>query len=86
MINIICEPYRSIEVETKKGNVVISEGDNIQFTTESGEIHIGNVSKFKGKGEKLEITILSTKKECKEVWKAVSMTEGSLKLYNGEGG
>ena len=81
MITIEKDIFDSIVVEDDNGKfVTISEGDNIQFTTESGELHTGKVDSFKGKKDKLEIVIVPSGKECKEVWKIAVMSEGSLTL------
>lgn len=83
MINVLVPPYKSIEVETKEGEVqIISEGNKIIFVTEgNGEAKAGIVTGFKGtKLENVEIEIIPTDEKHKEIWKVTDLVEGSLKL------
>lgn len=80
MIEVIQNPYKSVVVESDEGSVTISEGDKIQFALESGEVKKGRVTKLQGKDDKLKIQIMPSQKECEEIWSAVVMVDGSLKL------
>jgi hypothetical protein len=74
-------PYKSIVVKTEEENpVVISEGDDIEFTLESGEVKKGTVTKFSGKDDKLKIQMLAEDKTCEVIYPTVVMVDGSLKL------
>ena len=81
MINIISNPYKSIIITDQKGkNITISEGNDIQFVTEQGEIKTGNVTKLIGKDEKLKVQILPDGKEYEEIWSVTVMKDGTLVL------
>ena len=81
MINVVENPYKSIVVIDQKGNnVTISEGNNVQFVTEQGEIKTGNVTKLIGKEEKLKVQILPQGKEYEEIWSITTMKDGTLIL------
>ncbi len=80
MITVVQNPYKSIVVETDEGSITISEGDKIKFALESGLEKRGRVTKLQGKDDKLKIQIISSEKECEEIWSAVVMADGSLKL------
>lgn len=81
MINILSNPYKSIEIETECGNIIIKEGDSVEFIVEStGEVVKGIVTKFVSKDEKLKIQIFSAEKTCELIYPVILMSEGSLKL------
>lgn len=81
LINVVENPYKSIVVIDQKGNnVTISEGNNVQFVTEQGEIKTGNVTKLIGKEEKLKVQILPQGKEYEEIWSITTMKDGTLIL------
>jgi len=85
MINVIVNPYKSIQVETDEGDILIKEGDNIEFIVEStGESISGVVTKFQGKDEKLKIQIFSSEKTCEQIWPVVVISEGTLKLVEND--
>lgn len=81
MISVHTNPYKSVIVLDKEENpVIISEGDTIEFTLESGELVKGTVTKFSGKDEKLKIQMLSEDKTCEVIYATITMIDGSLKL------
>ena len=86
MINVLETPYKSIQVETKENGIqTISEGNKISFTTENGELKKGTITGFVGsKPEKVEIEIIPSGENHKEIWKVIDMIEGSLKLVEDE--
>jgi RNA 3'-terminal phosphate cyclase len=87
MINVLVAPYKSIEVETEEdGNQILSEGQKITFVTEGdGIVKKGIITGFKGsKPEKVEIEIIPSGENHKEIWKVIDMIEGSLKLIEDE--
>ena len=81
MITVEKDPYKSIIVEDEDGELVtISEGDNVKFRTDSGELKQGKLIKFDGKKEKLKLQIMPVGSECEEIWSVMVMSEGSLVL------
>lgn len=85
MVNVLETPYKSIEVETKENGIqILSEGNKITFITEgNAEVKQGVVTGFKGsKPEKVEVEIIPSGENHKEIWKVIDMVEGSLKLIN----
>lgn len=85
MINVLETPYKSIEVEIEENEVqILSEGNKITFITEgNAEVKQGVVTGFKGsKPEKVEVEIIPSGENHKEIWKVIDMVEGSLKLIN----
>jgi hypothetical protein len=85
MVVVHVDPYVSVIVLDEEENpIVISQGDAIEFTLESGEVKKGTLQKIQGKKEKLKITILPEGKECQEIWSVLVMSEGSLKLQETE--
>jgi len=87
MINVLETPYKSIEVEIAENEVqILSEGSKITFVTEGdGEVKTGIITGFKGsKPEKVEIEIIPSGENHKEIWKVIDMIEGSLKLVEDE--
>lgn len=87
MINVLVAPYKSIEVETEEdGNQILSEGQKITFVTEGdGIVKEGIITGFSGtKPAKVEIEMIPSGAEHKEIWKVIDMAEGSLKLVEDE--
>ena len=87
MINVLETPYKSIEVEIAENEVqILSKGNKITFVTEGdGEVKTGIITGFKGsKPEKVEIEIIPSGENHKEIWKVIDMIEGSLKLVEDE--
>ena len=87
MINVLETPYKSIEVEIAENEVqILSEGNKITFVTEGdGEVKTGIITGFKdSKPEKVEIEIIPSGENHKEIWKVIDMIEGSLKLVEDE--
>jgi len=85
MIEILSNPYKSIIVQDSEGEeIIISEGNDIQFCLESGEIKKGRVTKLQGKNDKLKIQMMPVGKECEEIWCVIQMSDGSLKLQEDE--
>ena len=82
MLNILANPYKSIEIEDKNGDILVArEGDKIEFILEStGEVIKGVVTKFASKDEKLKIQIFNADKNCEEIWSVILIKEGTLKL------
>lgn len=81
MILVDTNPYKSVVVlNENEDRVTLSEGDHIQFTLESGEVRQGTLTKMLGKDEKLKIQMLSSEKNCEEIWPTLIMVDGSLKL------
>jgi hypothetical protein len=81
MITVEKDPYTSIVVKDEDGELVtISEGDNVKFCTDSGEVKQGKLIKFNGKKEKLKLQIMPVGSECEEIWSVMVMSEGSLVL------
>jgi len=85
MISVHTNPYKSVVVlDEEESPVVISEGDKIEFTLESGEVVKGTVTKFNGKDDKLKIQMLAEDKTCEVIYATVTMVDGSLKLSEDE--
>lgn len=85
MIAVDVNIYKSVVVlDEEETPVLISEGDKIEFTLESGEVKKGTLQKLQGKDEKLKLTILPEGKECQEIWSVLVMVDGSLKLQEVE--
>jgi hypothetical protein len=84
MIIVSVNPYKSVIVqgEDEDDLITVSEGDNIQFDLESGEVKKGTVMKLQGKGDKLKIQLLPENRECEEIWSVLQMVDGSLKLQD----
>ena len=81
MVEIKVDPYKSVIILDADGEeLTISEGDNIQFCLDSGLVKEGRITKLQGKGDKLKIQMMPKEKECEEIWPAVVISEGSLKL------
>ena len=81
MVEIKVDPYKSVVILDADGEeLTISEGDNIQFCLDSGLVKEGRITKLQGKGDKLKIQMMPKEKECEEIWPAVVISEGSLKL------
>ncbi len=82
IITVVDDPFKSVVVENDEGKeITVSEGSKVNFTIEStGELKEGVVTKFTGKGEKLEIEIMPVGCEHKETWAVINMAEGSLKV------
>jgi hypothetical protein len=72
------EAWNVLEVEIDGKTVVINEGDEVKFMTESGSIKTGTVIKLGGKGEKAKITIAPTGINCEETWSVMSITDNQL--------
>ena len=83
MVEIKVNPYKSIIVENDEGKeITISEGNQIEFALETGEVIRGKVQKLQGKDDKLKIQLLPENKTCEEIWSAVVILDGSLKIYD----
>ena len=83
MVVVDVNPYKSVVVFDEEENpVLVSEGDKIEFSLESGEVKKGQLQKLQGKDEKLKLTILPEGKECQEIWSVLVMTDGSLKVID----
>jgi len=81
MVEIKVDPYKSVIILDADGEeLTISEGDNIQFCLDSGLVKEGRITKLQGKGDKLKIQMMPKEKECEEIWPAVVISEGSLRL------
>jgi len=81
MVEIKVDPYKSVVILDADGEeLTISEGDNIQFCLDSGLVKEGRITKLQGKGDKLKIQMMPKEKECEEIWPAVVISEGSLRL------
>ena len=81
MVEIKVDPYKSVVILDADGEeLTISEGDSIQFCLDSGLVKEGRITKLQGKGDKLKIQMMPKEKECEEIWPAVVISEGSLKL------
>jgi len=87
MVEIKVDPYKSVVILDADGEeLTISEGDNIQFCLDSGLVKEGRITKLQGKGDKLKIQMMPKEKECEEIWSAVVMSEGSLRLIEEDDG
>jgi len=83
MVEIKINPYKSIVVLDNNGeDLIISEGNDIQFCLDSGLIKKGKIIKLIGKGDKLKIQLMPEGKECEEIWSILQISDGSLRLYN----
>jgi hypothetical protein len=81
MLEISENIFKSIKVLSEDNEeIVIREGDYIEFTTESGEVKEGRIVKFNGKDDKIKLTILPKNSECHEIWNGTLILEGSLKI------
>jgi len=87
MVEIKVDPYKSVVILDADGEeLTISEGDSIQFCLDSGLVKEGRITKLQGKGDKLKIQMMPKEKECEEIWPAVVISEGSLRLVEEEDG
>jgi hypothetical protein len=76
------DAWNVLEVEIDSKVVVINEGDEVKFMTESGAIKTGTVIKLGGKGEKAKITIAPTGINCEETWSVMSITDNQLQVIS----
>jgi len=85
MVVVDTNIYKSVVVLNEEETpMLISEGDKIEFSLESGEVKKGQLQKLQGKDEKLKLTILPEGKECQEIWSVLVMVDGSLKVIDEE--
>lgn len=71
--------WTQIKVETDEDELIVNEGDTVQFITDGGELKKGMTTKLSGKKEKAEITIAFDDGH-KETWSVCSIKEGTLKV------
>lgn len=64
--------------------IIVNEKDKVEFTTESGEIITGYVSKLTGKGEKTKIKLTPVGSECEQIWSVSTIKDGTLKVVTAE--
>jgi len=76
------EAWNVLEAEIEGKTIVINEGDEVKFMTESGSIKTGTVIKLGGKAEKAKITIAPTGINCEETWSVMSITDNQLSVFN----
>jgi hypothetical protein len=82
LVNLEKDVYKSIVVMHEDAELIVSEGDKIQFVNEfTGEQKIGTLTKISGKGEKTKLQIIPQGSQCEEVWSVVVIAENSLKLF-----
>ncbi len=81
MIEIEKSAYKSIIIMCKNEEMIISEGNSIQFVSEfTGEKKIGTLTKIIGKGEKTQIQIIPKDCQYEEIWPLIAIREDTLKL------
>ena len=81
IIQVEKNPYKSIVVQDKDGeDITISEGKDIKFVLESGEVRKGRLIKLQGKDDKLKLQIMPEGEEHEEIWSMMSLVDGSLEL------
>jgi hypothetical protein len=74
------KPFKSIIVKDENENDVrIDEGMKISFTTESGELISGKLTKISGSKDKMKLQIIPQDKQKEEIWSIVNIIDGSLK-------
>lgn len=76
------EAWNVLEAEIDGKTIVINEGDEVKFMTESGSIKTGTVIKLGGKAEKAKITIAPTGINCEETWSVMSITDNQLSVFS----
>ena len=85
MVKIEKDAYKSFVVMVDEEEVVISEGDKVEFVSEfTGEKKVGTITKISGKGDKTKIQIMPVNSQCEEVWSITVIAEDSLKLFEEE--
>lgn len=84
MVTVSTDAYKSVEVLNGKRVVRIDEGDFIAFTTETGEIITGRVTKISGKGEKTKLQIVPKDSQKEEIWSVLVMAEDSLTVVEND--
>lgn len=77
------EVWVRITIDGENNEIILNEGDTIQFVTNNAEIKSGILSKIGGKKEKTKLTI-SFDDEHKETWGICSIKEGTLKVVDKE--
>ena len=70
--------WNQVTIEDDGNEIVVNEGDNIQFITDNGEFKKGLVAKVSGKKEKTRITI-AFEDSHEETWSICSIKDKSLK-------
>lgn len=80
MINSVAPAYKSIDVETAKGNIRIDEGMRIKFTVDTGEVKEGFLEAIASKKKNFAFTVTPNGEAHKEIWKSEQMLPDSIEI------
>ena len=84
MVELNKSAFKSVEI-MKDGKVIrIDEGNTIQFSTETGEIITGILTKISGKGEKTKLQIIPKEEQKEEIWSIMVISENTLTVIENE--